>query len=344
MAKRDYYDVLGVSRGASEAELKKAHRKLARKYHPDVNKDDPKAAERFSEVQEAYDVLSDKEKRANYDQFGHGGAGGFGGAGRDPYEAFRRQQSAGNRGGGGASRGGWAPGGFRVDNIDPEDLNDLRGGGFGDVFEDLFGSAGPFGRRGGRPRPGPGEYETGARSRPTAESLNVDVPVTISFEQAAAGTPVSLTTPGSSEKVETKLPPGVKDGQKIRLRGRGRKAGDVQGDVLLNVKVEPHPYFRRDGNNVLVDVPVSLWEATLGGKIEVPTLDGFITITVPPGSSSGQKLRLKERGFPAGNSRGDQMVVLKVIVPKSLTDEQRAQLERLRDELPVNAREKAPWK
>ena len=344
MAKRDYYDVLGLSRGASDAELKKAHRKLSRKYHPDVNKDDPKAADRFSEVQEAYDVLSDKEKRAAYDQFGHGGAGGFGGGGggaRDPYEAFRRQQAAGGRG---APRGGWAPGGFRVDNIDPEDLNDLRSGGFGDVFEDLFGSAGPFGRRGGRPRPGPGEYETAARSRPTVESLNVDVPVTISFEQAAFGTPVSLTTPGSDEKVETKLPPGVKDGQKIRLRGRGRRAGDARGDVLLNVKVEPHPYFRRDGNNVLVEAPVSLWEATLGGKIEVPTLDGPITITVPPGSSSGQKLRLKERGIAGGDTRGDQMVLLKVIVPKTLTDEQRTQLEQLRDQIPLNAREKAPWK
>lgn len=350
MAKRDYYDVLGVSRGASADELKKAHRKLSRKFHPDVNKEDPKTAERFAEVQEAYDVLSDAEKRKAYDRFGHagaymggGGGGGGPGAGGDPFEAFRRQQQ-GTRGGGG---GGYAPGGFRVENIDPEDLNDLRNGQFGDIFEGLFGSAGPFGRRGGRPRPGPGEYNASARSRPRPADLNIEVPVTISFEQAAFGTTVSLTSPttsGSREKVEAKVPAGVKDGQRVRLRGRGNKSDNAVGDLILVVKVEEHAYFRRDGLNVLLDVPISVWEALLGGKIEVPTLDGPVTITVPPGTGGGQKLRIRERGLKRGDERGDQLVLLKVVVPRNLTDEHRQQIETLRDAIPLDARTDVPWR
>lgn len=340
MAKRDYYDVLGVARGASSEELKKAHRKLSRKFHPDVNKEDPKAAERFGEVQEAYDVLSDPEKRQAYDRFGHAGAhmGGAAAGGRagDPFEAFRRQQ--------GTHGGGYAPGGFRVENIDPEDLNDLRNGQFGDIFEGLFGSAGPFGRRGGRPRPGPGEYNASARSRPRPTDLNIEVPVTINFEQAAFGTTVGLTSPGTREKVEAKVPAGVKDGQRVRLRGRGNKSGGATGDLILVVKVEEHPYFRRDGLNVILEVPVSVWEALLGGKIEVPTLDGSVTITVPPGTGGGQKLRIKDRGIKRGQERGDQLVILKVVVPRKLTDEQREQIEKLRDAIPVDARAEVPWR
>jgi len=337
MAQRDYYEVLGVGREADAAEIKKAHRRLARKLHPDVNKEDPAAASKFQEVQEAYDVLADPEKRRMYDQFGHAGArsGAGAGAGGDPFEAFRR----------GAGAGAGYPGGFNVGGrpIDPEDLEELRNGQFGDIFEGLFGSAGPFGRRGPRQRPGPGDYATSARSRPRPADLNVEVPVTIDFTDAAQGTTVRITTPGEREKVEAKVPAGVKDGQRVRLRGRGSRAGGAVGDLILVVTVREHPYFRRDGLNVLLDVPISVWDAMLGGRVEVPTLDGIVTLTVPPGASGGQKLRIKGRGIQKGDERGDQLCVLKLVVPKSLTDEQREALETLRETARVNASSEAPW-
>ena len=345
MAKRDYYDILGLPRSADAAAVKKAHRKLARKFHPDVNKDDPKAAERFGEVQEAYEVLSSPDKRKLYDQFGHAGmgAGGAPGGGGDPFEAFRRQQAGQARGGPGP---GGFPGGFRVEDINPEDLEELRGGQFGDIFEGLFGSAGPFGRRGSRPRPGPGDYATSARSgggarRPS--DLNIEVPVTIDFEQAAFGTSVSITAPGSREKVETRVPAGVKDGQRVRLRGRGHRSGGQSGDLILVVTVRPHRFFQRDGLNVLIEVPIPVWTALLGGKVEVPTLEGPVKLTVPPGTSGGQRLRVKGRGFKKGDERGDQLVTLRLVVPKTLTDDQQALAEKLRDAVPVDVGD-VPWK
>jgi curved DNA-binding protein len=339
MAKRDYYDILGVARGASADEIKKAHRRLARKFHPDVNKDDPQAADRFGEVQEAYDVLSDNEKRATYDRFGHGGfaAGGAPGAGGDPFESFRRGAGAGS-----GAPGGF--GGFRVDDLDPADVEELRNGQFGEVFEGLFGSAGPFGRRARQQRPAPGEYATEARSRPPRQQdLNVEVPVSIDFEQAVRGTTVRISTPGQSEKVEAKVPAGVKDGQRVRLRGRGQRSGRTTGDLILVVGVRPHAYYRRDGLNILLDAPISVWDALLGGKLEVPTLDGPVTLTIPPGSSGGQKLRIKGRGVPKGDEQGDQLVQLRLVTPKELPEAAREELERVRDLAPVELPQ-AAWK
>ena len=172
----------------------------------------------------------------------------------------------------------------------------------------------------------------------------MEVPVTIDFEQAASGTTVSITSPGSRETVEAKVPPGVKDGQRVRLRGRGNAAGGATGDLILVVTVRDHPYFRRDGLNVLLDVPVSLYEAVLGGRVEVPTLAGRVTITVPPGSGGGQKLRIKGQGIRRGEEVGDQLCVLRVAVPKGLADDDRAAVERLRDRYPVDARASVPWK
>jgi DnaJ-class molecular chaperone len=335
---RDYYDVLEVSRSADAAEIKKAHRKLARKLHPDVNKDDPEAAKKFQEVQEAYDVLSDGEKRKMYDQFGHAGvgagAGGGPGAGGDPFGGFK--------GGGSGFPGGFNVGGGR--GMSPEEVEELRNGQFGDIFEGLFGSAGPFGRGGGRrQRPGPGDYATEARSRPRQSELNVEVPVTIDFEDAVHGTTVRISTPGQSEKIEAKIPAGVKDGQRVRLRGRGQRAGGVVGDLILIVTVREHRYFRRDGLNILLDVPISVWDALLGGKVEVPTLDGMVTLTIPPGASSGAKLRIKGRGVSKGTEEGDQLCVLKVVVPKTLGDEQREVIDKLRESAPIDASSEAAW-
>lgn len=351
MAKRDYYDVLGVSRSASDPEIKKAHRRLARKFHPDVNKDDPRAAERFQEVQEAYDVLSDAEKRKAYDQFGHAGvaagAGAGPGGGYDPFEAFRRAQQRGGRGGGGGPGGGfggYGPGGFRVENIDPEDLEELRNGQFGDVFEQLFGAAGPFGRRGSRPRPGPQDYAE-SRSGPRPGDLNVEYPVTIDFVDAALGTsvPIKLSRGGIMETITVKVPAGVKDGQRVRIKGRGSQHGAVKGDLILVVSVREHPYFKREGLNILLELPISMYEALLGTKVEVPTIEERVTLTIPPGSSSHQKLRIKGKGVKKGDSRGDQLVVLKVIVPRDLDEEDRSLVEKLRQKQPIDARKDVGW-
>src|SRR5579864_522694 len=283
MAKRDYYDILGVAKTASADEIKRAHRKLALKYHPDRNKSNRDAEEKFKEIQEAYDVLSDTSKRANYDQFGHAGvgAGGPGGPnGADPFEAYRRAQAA--RGG----RTTWrASPGVSVEDFDTEQM----GGDFGDLFEQLFG---------GNARGAAGRGSRG-RVRPAQRGQDIEHGVTLTFEQGARGTtlPLQITRgPGQVETIEVKIPPGVKDGSRIRIKGRGEQTGGEPGDLFIVAHVLPHPYFRREGLDIYLDVPLSLYEALLGAKVNVPTLDGPVTITVPPGTSSGAKLRIKGRG------------------------------------------------
>ena len=334
MAKRDYYEVLGVSKTASADEIKKAHRRLVRQYHPDANKGKPDAEEKFKEVQEAYDVLSDKDKRAQYDQFGHVdprmGAGGAGGA--DPFDAFRRASQA---------RGGhrtWQAG----PNVSVEDFDFGGQGGFSDIFEQLFGGRGGPGAgaaRGARP---------GARGgrRPAERGQDVEHTITLTFAQAARGTtlPLQINRDGKLETIEVKIPAGVKDGSRIRLKGRGQQSGGEPGDLFIVTKVHEHPYFRREGDlDIAIDLPLSLYEAMLGTKVEVPTLEGPVTITIPPGMSSGQKLRIRGRGIERADQRGDQFVVAKVVVPKTLDDETRRLVEELQKKNPVDARANVRW-
>jgi DnaJ-class molecular chaperone len=340
MAKRDYYDVLGVSRNATADEIKKAHRKLARQYHPDMNKsNNPATTEKFKEVQEAYDVLSDPEKRKAYDQFGHagvdGGVGaGAGGPGGDPFEAFRRGAGRGP----GNGRRQWRPNpNVTVEDFDPSDFG--AGGNFGDIFEQLFGARGGAG--GARP---------GARGRPQpiepARGEDVEHSVTLTFAQAARGTtlPLQISRDGKVETIEVKIPAGVKDGSRVRIKGRGQQmSGGEAGDLYIVTQVQPHPYFRRDGLDILVDLPVSAYEAMLGTKVEVPTLEGPVTLTVPPGASSGAKLRVKGRGIQRGEEKGDQLVVVKVVVPKSLDEEAKELVRQLEAKAPVNARADVKW-
>lgn len=327
MAKRDYYEVLGVSRNATAEEIRKAHRRLARQYHPDVNKSDPKAAEKFAEVQEAYDVLSDAQKRKNYDQFGHAGVGvGVGGAGGDPFEAFRRAQ-------GGARYQTWAG---RDPNVTVEEFDFGEGlGGFSEIFEQLFGGRGNFGGAAGRAGP------RGRVQPETHRGQDVEYPVTLTFEQAARGTalPLQINRGGRMETIEVKIPPGVKDGSRVRVRGKGENGGDL----FIITSVRPHDYFRRDGLNVLIDLPISLYEALLGSKVTVPTLDGPVTVTIPPGTSSGAKLRIKGRGIERGSEKGDQFVVIKVVVPRDLDDEDRKLIEKLAAKHPLNPRADLRW-
>ena len=340
MAKRDYYDILGVTKTATADEIKRAHRKLALKHHPDRNKNNKDAEEKFKEIQEAYDVLSDPTKRANYDQFGHAGVGAAGpgsahGPNGDPFDAFRRAQ-AGR--GGGAGRTTWRPSpGVSVEDFDPGQFG--AGGDFGDIFEQMFG-----GRGGGG---GFGRGATRGRTRPEpARGQDVDHEVTLTFEQAARGTtlPLQITRgPGQNETIEIKVPPGVKDGSRIRIKGRGEQSGGEPGDLFIITRVLPHPYFRREGLDIYLDVPLSLYEALLGTKLQVPTLDGPVNLTIPPGAGSGAKLRIKGRGVERGADKGDQYAVVKIVVPKGLDDEDKKAILQLESKHPLNARAEAKW-
>jgi len=258
MSKRDFYEVLGLSKTASQEEIRKAYKKLARKFHPDVKPADPDAEKKFSEITEAYDVLSDEEKRKNFDQFGHGfrGAGPGGG---NPFQGF---------GGGGGQA---------------FDIEDLLGG--------MFGSGGG---RGGNPFGGGG----GRRGQPRPQKGNdVKAEITVPFIVAVEGGEHSLSVQQGSttERLTVKIPAGIDDGQTIRLAGQGGAgiAGGLSGDLLVTIHIAPHPWFRREGLNLLLDVPLSPSEAALGAKIDVPTLsEGEVVLSVPPGTSSGAKLLL----------------------------------------------------
>lgn len=331
MAKRDYYEILGVPRTASADEIKKAHRKLVRKYHPDVNKGNAASTEQFKEVQEAYDVLSEPGKRKNYDQFGHAGvgAGGRPGGGEDPFDAFRRaqQQYGGRRGG--SSRAG--------PNVTVEDFEGGAGD-FGDIFEQLFGGRGGAGMGGGA--------GARARQRPQPQrGADVEHAVTLSFEQAARGTnlPLQINRDGKLETIDVKIPAGVRDASRVRIKGKGQQTNGEPGDLFIVTRVTPHPFFRREGNDILLDVPISMYESLNGTKVEVPTLDGPVTLTIPPGTGSHAKLRIKGRGILRGEERGDQFVITKVVVLKNPDDEDRVKIAELEKKHPINARAEVPW-
>ena len=291
----DLYSTLGVARGASEADVKKAYRKLAKELHPDRNKDNPAASERFSKVTQAYDILTDKNKRAQYDRgeideegnprapFGFGGAGG-------------PQPGPGgfNRGPNGADFdfGGEAP-----------DISDL--------FEGLFG--GGANKRSGRGFGGFGGF--GRRNAPPQRGADTAYRLDVSFEDAAAlkGQRVTLS---SGKTLDIKLPAGVEDGTRIRLAGQGRPGPGGNGDAIISIAIRPHRFFRREGDHIRLDLPVSLDEAVLGAKVRVPTVDGAVMLSIPKGASSGKVLRLKGKGFTGKNGqRGDQLVTLMVEVP-----------------------------
>ena len=327
MGKRDYYEVLGVSRGASGDQIRSAYRKLARKHHPDVNKA-ADAAQKFKEATEAYEVLSDAEKRKMYDQFGHAGMGGFGAVGAG---AGRGGRSYTWTGGGGAA-GGF--GGFE----------DLFGGGGGHGFmgmslEELMAALGGGGRAGGR-----------RRGREAAHPAGTDVTydLGVDFLQAVSGTTATIRLQredGQSETINVKIPPGVKEGSRIRVRGKGAVGPGGAGDLYIAVHVREHPYFRREDNDIYVELPVSITEACLGAKVDVPTLEGTMTVTVPPGTASHRKLRLRGKGVkPPAGERGDQYVVIRVVPPERVSEEAGDLLRKLQQVQPYDPRARAPWK
>ena len=293
---RDYYEVLGVPRGASADEIRGAYRRLARENHPDVNKD-PDASGRFSEISEAYEVLRDAEKRAQYDRLGPSGRGG---------------------GNGGGAPGG-APGGFTTGG----DAD------FSDFFESLFGG-GRAPSRGGRRRQRRGGGEGDGFS---LRGSDHEATIELTLEEAARGGKRRFTLDDGRD-YEVTIPPGVRDGQRIRLAGQGAPGvgGGPSGDLFLRVRLRPHPRFRLDGRDLEVDLPVAPWEAALGAKVPVPTLDGDATVKVPGGSSSGRRLRLAGQGMPGPRGeQGDLYAIVKIVVPKKLKRDEKKAYQQLAD-------------
>lgn len=299
----DPYTILGVARGATEKEVKSAYRKLAKELHPDRNSGNPKATERFSEVTMAYDLLSDKDKRAKFDRgeididgnpampfgFGGGGAGGF----RPGQGGFRSTEGMG----GGA------------EGID-----------LGDIFEGLFGG------RGGQPG---GFAGAGARRGPAPKGPSAQYRLQVSFVDAATRASQRITL-SDGKTIDLKLPTGLESGAQMRLAGKGEPGPGGNGDALVTIEIGGHPFFRRDGDNIRVDLPISLDEAVHGAKVRVPTVEGPVMLTVAPGSSSGRTLRLKGKGFTAKNGeRGDQLVTLEVQLPAPGTDDSAELARRL---------------
>jgi DnaJ-class molecular chaperone len=303
MAAADPYSTLGVARGASAADIKKAYRKLAKELHPDTNKDNKAAAERFSRVTAAYDLLSDADKRARFDRGEIDGDG-------NPAAPF---------GFGGGGGGGFNPG-----------AGGFPGGGadFGDIFEGLFGGRAA---RGG----------FGARNAPPAKGANAAYRLAVTFEDAAAGRPQRITL-GDGKTIDLKLPNGVEHGTQMRLAGKGEPGPAGPGDAIVTIQIGGHPFFKREADAVRLDLPVTLAEAVLGGPVRVPTVDGPVMLNVPAGSSSGQTFRLKGKGFTGkSGARGDQLVTIEIILPSAdatLTawaEENRTRLPNPREKLGV---------
>jgi len=310
---KDYYDILGVNKSADQSEIKRAFRKQAKKYHPDANPDDPAAEERFKELNEAYEVLSDESKRQQYDQFGNN------------WESFA---------------GGGGTGGANYRNVNPEDLQDILNSFFGGrqgrssrtrTSTDFEGFSGfnPFGG---------GNYSQDVNfgNQPQTKGQDIEHNVRISLTEAYNGKDIVLTIDG--RRLTTKIPAGAKSGSKIRLSGEGQPSpyGGPSGDLYLMVEVTPDKRFERDGDDLITDVTVDAFTAMLGGKVDVQTFTGMGKLTIPPGTQGNQKFRLSGKGMPKLKKKGqfgDLFARINITVPTSLTDEQKQQVEALRDSL-----------
>ena len=318
----DLYQILGVSRNASKDEIKKAHRKLALKYHPDKNpgKD---AQDRFKRIQEAFDVLSDDEKRAAYDRYGADfekiRGGGFHGQPQG-FDGLDLEQIFGG-GGGGSGRGGGRQGGFN-----------FEGGGFGDFFEQILSGQAAAG----------GSRTRGPRGRPQAPQKgdNLRHELELPLELAVRGGKTEFYI--NDEKLAVTIPAGVAEGAKMRLRNQGAPSpnGGERGDLILIITSSPHPHFRRNGQNLELELPVSISEAVLGTSVDVPTPSGVVSLTIPPGTSSGKKLRLKGQGIASSKGpNGDLIVKIEIQVPDSISDQSKELLQQFANQNPQSLRE-----
>jgi DnaJ-class molecular chaperone len=337
---KDFYKTLGIRRDASQSEIQDAYRELARKYHPDLNPDNKEANKRFQEVQAAFDVLSDQKKRELYDRYGSSfetiGAGGPHGG------------PTWNGGPGGPFGGGPSGGGFEGEPFDfSQFLGERFGsggsgsGGFADLFSQFRHAGAEAGPRSGRQRPG--------QQRPGQQRRGADVThrLQIPFTTAITGGKAQITVQRRSGKTETitvTIPPGIEDGTKIRLRGQGEPGprGGKPGDILLAVRVSPHDHFRRLGKHLHVHLPVTLAEAALGAKVDVPTPRGTVSLQVPPGTSSGTKLRIKGHGVTAKDGKpGDLLAEVQIVLPKQLDEESRRLIEQIDRQCPLSTAPRA---
>ncbi len=318
---RDPYEVLGVDRKASAADIKGAFRRLAKKLHPDANKNDPKAASRFAEINAAYEILGEDDKRKAFDR------GEIDAEGKPRFEGFG--------GGAGPRPGGFAPDAeFETFSFGPEGFargarrgrGGPGGGGFEDILREAFGGAG---RRGG----------AGAAFEAEDFGAGADVAaaLTISLPEAAHGVAQRVRLP-SGKDVEVKIPAGITNGQQVRLRGQGMAGPGGAGDVLITVSIAPHPIFTLDGTDVRLDLPITLYEAVLGSKVRVPTLDKPVELKVPPGTSGGRTFRLKGKGFPAKKDHGDLLATVRIMLPEISDPELEALMKKWQTEKPYDPR------
>jgi curved DNA-binding protein len=320
---KDYYEILGIPRGASESDIKKAFRKLAREYHPDVAKDKKKAEEKFKEVNEAYEVLGDPAKRKKYDELGANWKSGAEFRPPPGWDGFSGGQPFSGRGQGG------------------EDFEFRFGGtGFSDFFEQIFGSMG--GRRGGF-----GRFSNSEEPELAERGRDIEGDIMVTLEEAMRGAVRTVNvrhTVGRSVKTEThqvKIPPGVTEGRRLRIAGRGEtgSGGGAAGDLFLRVRLARHPDFEVEGHSLIYEAELAPWEAVLGTNLSVPTLDGRVNIKVPPGTQSGQKLRVRGRGLPdREGGHGDLMVVTRIAVPAGISDAEKKLWEQLARESKFNPR------
>ena len=313
---RDPYEVLGVPRSANAAAIKSAFRKAAKKHHPDSNKNDPKAADKFAELNTANEILGDEDKRKQFDR------GEIDAEGKPRFQGFP---------GGGDPRGRAGPGGFEYSFRTGGGAPGGGGGGsFEDILNSMFGGAAARGQRGG----GAHEFDMGG----IGLDLDVNAALTVSLEDAVKGAEKRVRLPNGKE-LNVKIPAGVSAGQQIRLKGQGETAqGHRPGDVLITVSIAAHPFFKVDGSDLRVDLPITLYEAVLGGKVRVPTLGGAVELSIPKNTSSGRTFRLKGKGLPKPGGSGDLLVTTKIMLPDGNDSELEQLMQKWRDGHPYNPR------
>lgn len=313
----DYYKILGVNRNASDSEIEQAYRKLARKYHPDLNPDDKSAKEKFQQVQKAYDILHNPSTREQYDQFG------------SSFESM-----GGNPGGG----QGWPPHGggggveFDFNELFGERYGEGRPSGFGGGFADIFR-----------------QFTQGSEPTPSRHGADIRHEIKVPFDVAVTGGEANLRVQrarGKTENISVKIPPGIISGKKIRLRGQGEssRGRGQSGDILITVQVIPHPYFQIRGDHLEVRVPVTLAEAALGATVDVPSPHGTISLKIPPGTSSGRKLRVKGHGVQRqGKTPGDLYAEVTIVLPDTIDDDSRELIEQFNQRHQLNPRKDLKW-